>query len=239
MTGTQFLDILCGSSTVEGLLQSNYQDSKFRVTVLGWLNLVLKDIQNRQSNWHWKFLEKTSYAPTVSGQIAYDLPTDIDTQKMFAIYDRTDDITYSYVPYERFVKLVPDPSNYNGGTCLWTLWAKTIRLFPIPDDVRNVFLDFIRLITPLSDNTTACDIPAKYDPIIIDGVLYYGYQFMPTLANYKNKQQDYELGIERMIKDNIQMIADYPITESHRGKLSSMRSVRETSNGMIIENMGR
>ena len=234
MTGQQFLNILCGSATVEGLLQSNSQDTKFRATVLGWLNLVLNDIQNRQVSWHWKFLEKTSYFTTVEDQYPYDLPADIDTQKIFAVYDRTDDITYTYIPYEKFIRLIPDPSNDKGGTCFWTHWAKTLRLWPIPDDARTTYMDYVRLITALLDDATACDIPAKYDPIIIDGVLAYGYQFMPEMANYKNKQQDYELGIERMIKDNLQMIAHYAKSESHRGKFSNKQTTRETTNGMII-----
>ena len=139
MTGAQFLDFLCGKSGQIGLLRKNTGDTSYRAFMLECLNLVLKDIQTKQVNWHWRFLERIAVAPTVADQMDYSLPTisggsafDIDTHKVFAVYDRTQDITYHYTPYERFIRLVADPTNNKGSSCIWTLWANKLKLYPVP-----------------------------------------------------------------------------------------------------------
>jgi hypothetical protein len=221
MTGAQFLDILCGSTTVEGLLDSNPSDAKFRATVLGWLNLVLKDIQNRQVNWHWRFLEKTATASTVANQHTYDSPTDIDTNKFFSLYERTNDITLKFIPYDKFVRMVADPSNNTGDAVYWTFWAKTIRLYPVPSSAYTIYLDYIKLITALTDSSTAPDVPAKYDPVIIDGILAIGYKFDPELGLWTTQQEAYEAGVQKMVKDNMQMIGELGESVSHRERYRS------------------
>ena len=218
MTGADFLNTLCGSSTVHGLLDKNVLDTKYRATMLGWLNLTLKDIANRQVNWHWRWLEKTSTAPTVADQMDYDLPTDIDTNKLFAIYDRTTDRTYKYVPYERFISQVPDPTNSAGDTIIWTFWAKAIKLYPIPDSVITFYLNYVGLATAWTDAATSNELPTKYDQIIIDGALVYAYKFDPDMGDWKTQQMAYEAGVQRMIQDNNMMIADRGETGSHRIK---------------------
>jgi len=218
-SGQEFLNILCGSSTIEGLTDRNPEDSRYRATMLGWLNLVLKDIQNRQQGWHWRWLEKTATASTVAGQHSYDLPDDIDTNKMFALYDRTNDNTYTFVPYDRFVRLFPDPSNEQGTPRWWTFWANTIRLYPVPASAFTFYLDYIKNITLLTDDASSTtDVPEKFDEVIIDGALVYAYRFDPSLGDWKSQQQLYEAGIQKMINDNRMMINELAESESHRLK---------------------
>ena len=219
MTGSQYLDILCGSSTVEGLMKKSSQDAVYRRTMLGWLNLVLKDISNRQTSWHWKFLEKTATFPTVANQHTYDLPTDIDDQKMIAIYDRTNDTTYDYVPYDKFVSNVPDPSNQTGQVRWWTVYAKTIRLYPVPSAVVTTYGDYVKVMTYLADDSNTCDIPEKYEPVIIDGALIYAYRFEPKMGNWGEQHQAFEAGMQRMINENRTTIAEKSVSGSHRAGL--------------------
>src|SRR3990167_3998305 len=216
MTGQEFLNVLCGSSAIEGLLDKNPDDTKFRATCLQWLNLVLKDIQNRQLSWHWRFLEKTATAPTVASQHTYDPPSDIDTHKIEAIYDRTYDRTYKFKPYDKFIRYVSDKSNDTGQSYIWTWFANSIRLWPVPASIWTFYCDYISLITPLTDTAVSCEIPAKYDPVVIDGVLVYGYRFDPELGDWAKQQALYEGGIIKMIKDNSMMIAELTESQSHR-----------------------
>ena len=217
MSGKDFLDILCGSSTIEGLLDKNPNDIRYRVGCLNWLNLVLKDISTRQNSFHWLFLEKSATAPTVVDQHTYDPPIDIDTNKMFAIYDRTKDRTYKFVPYSKFVRYVPDPANYRGDIIIWTFFANTIRMLNIPTSVFTMYMDFIKTITLFSDNATSfTDIPAKYDSVILNGALVYGYRFDPELGDWEKQQAIFEIGITNMVRENSMMIAELPETQSHR-----------------------
>jgi len=218
MTGAQFLNIIVSSSTIHGLADKNSGDNKYRATALEWLNLTLKDIQNRQQQWHWRWLEITKTASTVSGQLDYDPPTDLDSNKIMALYDRTNDITYRFVPYDKFVRLVPNPSVDSGDTVWWTYWAGDIKLYPIPNQAMTFYLDYIKNVSALADDTNTTDVPSKYDQVIIDGAMSYALRFDPELGNWTQQQQLYEAGIARMIQDNNMMINEFMRSESHRDR---------------------
>jgi hypothetical protein len=220
MNGAGILDTFCGTSSVLGLMDKNPDDTIFRATALGWLRLVVKNIQQRQKSWHWRFLEKTATAPTATGQHSYDLPTDIDTNKLFAIYERTNNITLTYKPYDEFVRLVANPSASSGTSLIWTFFAKTLRLYPVPASIITMYLDYIKLITSPSDDATALDIPDKYEPVVIDGMLVYGYKFDPEMGDVLKQQAIFEDSILRMEADNRTMINEYTETGSHRDRLT-------------------
>lgn len=217
MQGRELLDIVCSSSTVLGLSDKSSDDTVWRNTVLGWANLVKNDISNRQQTFHWRWLEKTSTTATVADQHSYDLPGDIDTSKIFAIYERTNDVTYQFIPYQKFVNLVANPSNDIGDPARWfTLWATTLRLYPVPSSVITIFLDYIKTITDIADDGVAIEIPEKYNTVLIDGILTYIYRFDPQLGDQSFQSQLYENGLAKMIKDNNQMIAENTMPTSHR-----------------------
>ena len=221
MTGFEFLNILCSSDSILGLSDKSSDDSVWRATVLKWLNLVLADIQNRQQSFHWRWLERTDTMETVVGQHSYDPPPGLDTNKLLSMYERTNDITYTYMPYQKFVRLVADPSNNIGTPARYfTYYAGDIRLYPVPSEVITVYLDYVRNITQLTDdNSIACDVPIKYDPVIIDGVLSYIFRFDPQLGDLQTQIQTYEAGIRRMITDNNMMPAELAQPTSHRERM--------------------
>ena len=233
MTGAAFLNFLVGKSGQIGLLDKNVNDTSYRAFMLDCLNLVLKDIANRQTNWHWRWLEKTATAPTVIGQIDYDLPTDVDTNKIFAVYDRTNDRTYTYAPYEKFVKRVADPSNNSGQSVWYTFWASLIKLYPIPASILTFYLDYISLATAWTDAAVSNELPAKYDPVVIDGALVYAYKFDPDMGLWTQQQAIYEASVKRMISDNSVMIDDLPVTTSHRGRLGN-QDLTEGNNSVLF-----
>lgn len=224
LSGTQFLDYLVGSDSEIGLLDKNPDDAKYRKFTLSNLNLVLEDIQNRQQSFHWRFLEVTAIAPTVSGQMDYDLPgtsgsaPPIDTTKLVVVSDRTNDITYTYKPYEIFKRYVADPSNDSGDPYIFTLWANMLKLWPVPNSAFNVFLDYIKLMTKFADDSTTTDIPAKYNHVIIAGALVYAYKFDPQLGDWVKQQQIYEAAVDKMVRDNSLVISELSKSASHRDK---------------------
>ena len=219
MTGAQFLDFLCSKSGQIGLLDKSYNDTSYRAFMLECLNLTLKNIAARQQNFHWRWLEKTATAPTIADQMDYNLPTDIDSNKTYAVFDRTNDITYRFIPYDRFVRLVADPSNNTGDPRFWTFWADVIKLYPVPSSVITIYMNYIKTITTLTDSAgSTTDVPTKYDPVIIDGALSYAYRFDPQLGSWADHQRLFENGVVGMVQDNSMMIAEKVKTESHRDK---------------------
>ena len=73
----------------------------------------------------------------------------------------------------------------------------------------------------IEDNDDAIDIPPKYDPVLIDGVLTYVYRFDPQLGEVATQVQLYEAGVQRMIIDNNMMPAEIAQPTSHRDRLSA------------------
>ncbi|HDY87904.1 MAG TPA: hypothetical protein ENH82_07315, partial [bacterium] len=121
------------------------------------------------------FLEKTATTSTVVDQFNYALPADIDITKVVHVYDKTNDITYTFVPYERFRAVVADETNQTGDQWIFTIWAEELLLYPAPDAVITIFQDYIQLITALTDAATSNEIPARYDKVIIDGLMIWVY----------------------------------------------------------------
>ena len=235
MTGKGYLDFIVGISGQYGMADKNPNDTSFRAFVLQCLNLVGKDIQTRQDQWHWRWLEKTVTTTTVAEQMDYDLPDDIDTNKIFKVFDRNNDITYTYVEHDKFLRFVPDPSNNIGSTMFWTFWANKMKLYPIPSDARTVFLKYIQTLSELTDSDSSTwEVPSKYDPIIIDGVMVYVYKFDPEIGDWKTQQQAYELGVQKMQRENSMMIDDLGSTESHRTRGYPMYGNRETASPLIL-----
>ena len=219
MTGAAFLNTICGTATVMGLADKSPSDTVYRATVLGWLNLVQKDISNRQQNFHWRFLEAQKTFNTVASDFDYALATiaaDMDTTKAVAVYDKTYERTYKYVDYARFRCAISDETNNKGAPSIFSFFALQLLLYPVPDSIVATYIDYVKMITDLTDAATAGDIPSKYDSVVIDGVLVYVYRVDPQLGNWVQQQAIYEAGVQRMAQDNNMIIAELPQTQSHR-----------------------
>jgi len=215
MNGKQLLDILCSNANVMGITDKSPEDAVYRATMLGWLNLVSEDIQNRQTDWHWRFLEKTATASTVSDQHSYDLPSDIYEHKIVSLYDRTNDITMTYVPYERFVKRVADPSNDSGDTVWWTIFATTLRLYPVPSSVYTFYMDYIRRLDDISDTNDTLAYPDNWKRVLIEGALYWAYRFDPQMGDANAQYSVYSDLVSQRMTDNRQIISEIQQPVSH------------------------
>lgn len=217
MNGKLFLDEIIPASGFGDVLK-NESDTDYRATALRWLNRVGKDITTRQNNWHWRWLEKTSTFPTVAAQSIYDLPTDIDTHKIFALHDRTNsERKYIYKDMDWFRENFPVPSDHAGNAIFYTFYANSIRLVPVPAAVYTIYMDYISTLTALTDEVSSTwEIPAKYDDIVLDGVMVKAYKFEPELGDWKAQQALYESGLQRMITENMTMIDHLPVSGSHR-----------------------
>jgi len=229
MTGESFLNFLCGTSGRIGMLDCNIDDTEYRGLVLQWLNLVIKDIAGRQQDWHYRFLEKTVTASTVADQLDYDLPTDIDGYKVFSVLDRTHNHTYRFCPHDKFLRFVPNPSLSTGAPYLYTVWAGNLKLWPVPSSVFTIYLKYVKTLTALADDSNSTEIPAKYDSVVIDGVLVWAYKFDPQLGNADNQARIYEWGaggapgmptggVQGLVLDNRININELGSSQSHRSR---------------------
>ena len=212
------------------LCDKNSQDTGYRALALIWLDLVLKDIQNRQQNFHWRFLEVlgTSF-DTVASTFGYAITTidgsvECDTTKIIHVYDKTNDWTYTFVPYERFRERVADETNSGGSSYIWSIFAGQVLLWPVPDAVVATLFDYVRTLPDAADSTTELLIPNKFKAVLYDGILKYAWSHDSELGNAATKTAEYEVGIDKMKGDNAQIITENVLPVSHRDKLTSRDS---------------
>jgi hypothetical protein len=130
---------LNGSAILDYVLaqaDKNSADTAYRALALKWLNLVIKDLQNSQQSFHFRFLEKTATLTLVGNQLAYDLATaftDIDTEKTINVYDKINDYPIPYVDYTKFRQLVAKESDNSGDPRICTIFSGDLLLFPVND----------------------------------------------------------------------------------------------------------
>lgn len=283
MTGAALLDDLLK------IADKNSQDAGYRALGLVWLDYIIKDIQNRQVNYHWRFLEANTFFATAKDDFDYALVTiasDIDTTKIIHVYDKINDRTYRFVPYERFKMFVADEAKQTGDPYIFTIFGSNLILYPTPDfapvtgsangttsnklvdstatfitdgvvvgmiatdtgtgdkaiitavdseillsvdtdifisgDAYSISFDihlaYVKILIDAADNATKLLIPDKYKTVIMDGLLVWAFKFDSDLGNPISQQQIHELGIDRMIRDNSQIIAENERPLSHRVK---------------------
>lgn len=225
---------MTGSGVLTDILKlcdKNSQDTGYRSLALVWLDLILKDIQNRQQSFHWRFLEVlgTSFntAPSTFGYLitTIDGSVECDTTKIIHVYDKTNDWTYTFVPYERFRERVADETVSTGSSYIWTVYAGQVLLWPVPSAIVATLFDYVRTLPDAADSAVELLLPNKYKTMLYDGILKYAYSHDPELGKSGDKTLEYEAGVARMISDNGQIISENCVPVSHRDKRGSGRHV--------------
>lgn len=198
-----------------GKVQVLTTDTNYRVMALDWLNRILRDIAGRHSDWNW--LQKSATFNTVADQMSYDLPTDL-LDGGFKIYDMRQKESPSpivYIDQRRFDELEPDPTDSSGNPFYYTLYADTLRLWPVPDDVYAIYMRYVKNITTMTDGATTCETPVQYDDVVVDGMKVHAFRYEPEWGDTTKQKIIYESGIQRMIRDNDLTLDDDGVTERH------------------------
>jgi len=198
MTGQEFINS-CMYDV--GKIQVLTTDTNLRTIILDWLNRVLKDIGSRERHWYW--LEKTATFATVANQMTYDLPSDINGQRVISVRQKDTPAKLIYVPQRELDILEPKPDSYTGNPLYYTLYANDIRLFPVPSDAYTMYLRYMKTIIALTDSASSTtDIPPMFDEVILNGVKVHAYKYFPQWGNFEVARRDYEGGIINMKRDN-------------------------------------
>lgn len=173
------------------------------------LNLILVDIQNRSV---LLFATKRDSFPTVIGTPEYTLPADtIDVQDvMCGDADLEIPLTaYGQGEYQRLpIKQMRGRpviyfSDRNVGPAILRLW-------PVPDRAYTISYYKIRRLEDVGDYTNTLDIPVKYLPAVISGLVWSladeKFQAAPIEANASMRET------ERMRRDQLKMRYEEELT---------------------------
>lgn len=184
-------------------IQTVSTDTNLRAMILDWLNRTIRNIAARHEQWTW--LETSATFTTVANQLTYDLPSDCDLsgRKIITLRQLETPQKLIYVNQQRMDEIEADPTDTTGNPELYTIFGAYIRLWPTPDAVYTIYERYIKTITAYTDAAdSTSDIPAKYEDVIVSGVLAHAYKIFKNAGDANAERLLFEAGVERMIQDN-------------------------------------
>lgn len=161
-------------------------DATTRNRIKNWINLGYQDFVLREL---WPFRETTGTLATVAGTQEYSLTSnfsDIDAQNIIAVsIQGASNSKLVYWPYNQLRAQQPD-FDYEGQAVPTRYYIKSgsIGFWPLPDDAYTVFIDYYKVPTELSSDTSEPIIPIAYREALLRYALSveHDYNTDPDLA---------------------------------------------------------
>ena len=191
------------------LTSSNFATaSGFYNTAKDAVNASLRHINHEESNWPWNHIleEETLTA----GVTRYDYPTDaklIDMNSFRIKKDTTLNVSTTKLKsmdYQEYLDNYVD-YEYNSGSDMQTLPRHVVRapsqefiLVPTPDKAYELVYEYYRNPVSLELYDDVPSVPFEFKHIIVDGAMFYAYQFRADTQASQIAQGKFETGIKYM-----------------------------------------
>jgi hypothetical protein len=191
------------------LTSSNFATaSGFYNTAKDAVNASLRHINHEESNWPWNHIleEETLTA----GVTRYDYPTDaklIDMNSFRIKKDTTLNVSTTKLKsmdYQEYLDNYVD-YEYNSGSDMQTLPRHVVRapsqefiILPTPDKAYELVYEYYRNPVSLELYDDVPSVPLEFKHIIVDGAMFYAYQFRADTQASQIAQGKFEQGIKYM-----------------------------------------
>lgn len=172
------------------------------------VNASLRHINHEEHNWPWNHVleEETLTA----GITRYDYPTDaklIDMNSFRIKKDATLNVSTTKLKsmdYQEYLDNYVD-YEYNSGSDMQTLPRHIVRapsqefiLVPTPDKAYELVYEYYRNPVSLELYDDVPNVPLEFKHIIVDGAMFYAYQFRSDTQASQIAQGKFETGIKYM-----------------------------------------
>ena len=172
------------------------------------VNASLRHINHEEYNWPWNHIleEETLTA----GVTRYDYPTDaklIDMNSFRIKKDSTLNVSTTKLKamdYQEYLDNYVD-YEYNSGSDMQTLPRHVVRapsqefiLVPTPDKAYELVYEYYRNPVSLELYDDVPNVPLEFKHIIVDGAMFYAYQFRADTQASQIAQGKFETGIKYM-----------------------------------------
>ena len=172
------------------------------------VNASIRHINQEEFEWPWNHVEETELlAPGVA---RYSMPFDSKTVNMntFRIKRNSslnvNTVKLKVMSYEEYLDKHAD-SEYNTNTSIRTVPTHVVRtpsreyiLYPTPDKAYEVVYEYYRTTYELKNATDVPNLPDQYRYIIIDGAMYYVYQFRSDMQAAQLSLNKFQQGIKHL-----------------------------------------
>lgn len=170
------------------------------------VNAAIRHIQQEEYGWPWNHVEETEVL--VPGTVRYGFPYDskIVDMNTFRI-KRNDDLNVTtkklrVISYEEYLTKYAD-QEYNSNNNTRTLPTHVARtpsrefmLYPSPDAAYELVYEYYSVGFDLENPTDVPNLPEQYKYVIVDGAMYYVYQFRGDMQAAQLAMQKFEQGIK-------------------------------------------
>lgn len=172
------------------------------------VNAAIRHINQEEYEWPWNHVEETEVL--VAGEVRYSMPYDAKTVNMntFRIKRNStlnvETVKLKNMTYEEYLDKHAD-SEYNSNTSNRSVPTHVIRtpsreliFYPAPDKAYEVVYEYYTLAYDLESATDVPNLPEQYRYVIVDGSMYYVYQFRGDTQAAQLSLNKFEQGIKQL-----------------------------------------
>ena len=172
------------------------------------VNSALRHINHEESNWPWNHVLEEEVL--TAGTIRYDYPTDAKILNMDSFRIRRDaDLNVATtklksLDYQEYLDKYID-YEYNSSTSKRSLPTHVVRapsqeflIIPAPDQDYELDYEYYRNPVSLELYDDVPSVPLEFKHIIVDGAMFYAFQFRGDTQASQIAQQKFEAGVKYM-----------------------------------------
>ena len=175
------------------------------------VNSAIRHVQQEEYEWPWNHVEETEVL--LAGETRYSYPYDAKTINMNSFRIKRDDtlatntIKLKVLSYEEYLDKHVD-TEYNSsstGTPRYIVRAPSRELLVVPTPDKNYELVYEYYTTgfDLELHSDVPNLPEQYRYVIVDGAMYYAYQFRGDMQASQVAMQKFTQGIKHLRSINI------------------------------------
>jgi len=172
------------------------------------VNSAIRHIQQEEFEWPWNHVEETEVL--VTGTARYGFPYDAKTINMNTFRIKRDDTLnvgthkLKIMSYEEYIDKYVD-SEYNSNTDNRSTPTHVARtpsrefiLYPNPYKAYELVYEYFRTGYDLENHSDVPSLPEQYRYVIVDGAMYYVYQFRGDTQAAQLSFNKFEQGIKQL-----------------------------------------
>lgn len=170
------------------------------------VNAAIRHIQHEEFEWPWNHVEEIE--ALVPGTVRYGFPYDAKTVNMNTFRIKRDDslnVTtkkLKILSYEEYLDKYADleydtnTSNRSVPTHVARTPSREFMLYPNPDKAYELIYEYYTTGFDLENATDVPNLPEQYKYVIVDGAMYYVYQFRGDMQAAQLSLSKFEDGIK-------------------------------------------
>lgn len=189
------------------------------------VNSSIRHINHEEFNWPWNHVEQIE--TLTAGESRYSYPYDTKVLKLDSFRIKRDDTLnvettkLRSLDYEEYLEKYID-NEYNTSTSIRNLPTHVANtpsqefvLVPTPDKAYELIYEYYTVGVDLELYSDVPTIPQQYKYVIVDGAMFYAYQFQGDMQAAQIAQNKFQQGIKNMRTLNINRIESLRDTRIH------------------------